>query len=130
MGGKDHFYRIHATVSYIGTQSTKPAGTAWPRTIDHSNLQSSPIHQKTQHHNKTPFRCNGALINCQSVTSKCRICILKLQITILEYVYSPRLGLKRLMISHHLPMPIRSQSYITTTENRIGGELLLTTKNP
>ena len=38
--------------------------------MDHSNLHYLPIHQKTQHHNKTPFRCKRALVNCQSVTKK------------------------------------------------------------
>ena len=69
-GGKNHFYRIHTIVSSIGTQSNRPRGTNRPRTIDHSNLQSLSIHQKTQHHNKTLFWCNGALINYWSVTNK------------------------------------------------------------
>ena len=69
-GENDHFYMIHAVISSTRAQSTTPTGKTRPRTINHSNLCSLPIHQRTQHHNKAPFRCNTALINCQSVKNK------------------------------------------------------------
>ena len=38
------------------------------RTIDYSIQCSLPIYQRAQH--KISFKCNGTLINCQSVTDK------------------------------------------------------------
>ena len=68
-GGKDHFYHIH-TIIGRGTTRMQSTGLTKERSINQGIWQSLHIQHKTQIKNRSPFRCNGALINCKYVHNK------------------------------------------------------------